>query len=322
MTIRITAPEGVPEVRPGDDLAALLLAVTDLEDGDIVVVTSKVVSKAEGRLRHGDRDDALAEETVRPVAHRGGTSIVRNRLGLTIAAAGIDASNVEPGWIALLPEDPDASARRIRAALRHRTGHNVAVLVTDTAGRPWRTGQTDIAIGAAGLVVTEDFHGRHDTYGNPLFVTLPAVADELAGAAELAAGKLSGRPFAVIRGRPDLVLPTHDDGPGASVLIREDGADLFGYGAREAVVAAVRGGDGRPFGAPVDADELAAALGRAFGVSESPVHVSVDGPDQVTVVGAARAVVAALAFAHGWGQAPAGDDNDSTIRLRFARPTT
>ena len=181
-----------------------------------------------------------------------------------MAAAGIDASNVEPGWILLLPEDPDESARRIRAELRRRTGRNVAVIVTDTAGRAWRTGQTDIAIGAAGLLVAEDFVGRHDSYGNRLSVTEMAVADELAGAAELAQGKVSRRPFAVVRGRPDLVLQPDEDGPGAAALIRDEGADLFGYGAREAVVAAARGGDLAPFGVPVDAAELTAALARAL----------------------------------------------------------
>ncbi len=272
MTLEITAPDGVPEVRPGDDLAALIMAVVDVADGDVVVVTSKVVSKAEGRLRSGDRDlaieEAIEQETVRLVARRGPTSIVRNRLGLTMAAAGIDASNVEPGWILLLPEDPDESARQIRGELRRRTGRNVAVVVTDTAGRAWRTGQTDIAIGAAGLMVAEDFIGRPDSYGNRLSVTEMAVADELAGAAELAQGKLSGRPFAVVRGRPDLVLQPDEDGPGAAALIRDEGADLFGYGAREAVVAAARGGDpvafGVPFGVPVDATELTGALARAF----------------------------------------------------------
>ena len=264
MTLEITAPDGVPEVRPGDDLVALIMAVVDVADGDVVVVTSKVVSKAEGRLRAGDRDEAIEQETVRLVARRGPTSIVRNRLGLTMAAAGIDASNVEPGWILLLPEDPDESARRIRGELRRRTGRNVAVIVTDTAGRAWRTGQTDIAIGAAGLVVAEDFIGRHDSYGNRLSVTEMAVADELAGAAELAQGKVSGRPFAVVRGRPDLVLQPDEDGPGAAALIRDEGADLFGYGAREAVVAAARGGDVGPFGVPVDAAELTAALARAL----------------------------------------------------------
>ncbi len=255
----------------------------DLADGDVVSVTSKVVSKAEGRAREGDRDAAIEEESVRLVARRGATLIVRHRLGLTMAAAGVDASNVARGSIVLLPLDPDASARRLRREIHARAGVNVGVLVTDTAGRAWREGQTDIAIGAAGLVVAEDYSGRTDTYGNALAVTLPAVADELAGAAELAQGKLTGRPVAVVRGRADLVLPPGEDGPGAASLVRPEGGDLFGWGAREAVVRALAGvdEDRLPFGAPVDRVELDAALARL--------------PHD-----AGRTAVAAVCFAHGW----------------------
>ena len=281
------APDGLPEVTAGDDLGALVLAATgggaDLADGDVVSVTSKVVSKAEGRTRVGERDAAIDEETLRVVAHRGATRIVRHRLGLTMAAAGVDASNVAVGSVALLPLDPDGSARDLRRTIRERAGVNVGVIVTDTAGRAWREGQTDIAIGAAGLVVAEDFAGRTDPYGNPLAMTLPAVADELAGAAELVQGKLAGRPVAVIRGRGDLVLPAGEDGPGAASLVRPDDGDLFGWGAREAVVRALAGdvADLPPFGAPVPAAELAAALDRL--------------PDA-----ADRTAVAAVCFAHGW----------------------
>ena len=281
------APDGVPEVRAGDDLAGLVLAVLDggaaLADGDVVSVTSKVVSKAEGRTRVGDRDTAVEEETVRVLARRGATRIVRHRLGLTMAAAGVDASNVAEGSIVLLPLDPDTSARALRRELRERAGVNVGVIVTDTAGRTWREGQTDLAIGAAGIVVAEDFAGRTDAYGNPLQVTLPAVADELAGAAELVQGKLSGRPVAVLRGRADLVLPPGEDGPGAASLVRPDGGDLFGWGAREAVVRALAGADAdrAPFGAPAPAEELASALDR------------LPDPGDPTAV-------AAVCFAHGW----------------------
>ncbi|MQW75684.1 F420-dependent oxidoreductase [Nocardioides sp. dk4132] len=289
----------MPEVRAGDDLLALLLPLVDLADGDVLVVTSKVISKAEGRVRTGDRDEALAGETARVVARRGPTTIVRTHHGLTMAAAGIDASNVELGSIVLLPEDPDASARALRAAVRARTGRNVGVVVTDTAGRAWREGQTDIAVGAAGLVVAESFAGRHDAHGNPLAVTAPAVADEIAGLAELAQGKLGGRPVAVVRGRADLVLPVGEDGPGAAALIRPEGGDLFGYGAREAVVRALRGdpGDQLPFGSPVSPEELAAAIEEVLGARADAraeadsvlVHDAVVGP-----------VLAALVFAHGW----------------------
>ena len=210
----------------------------------------------------GTREDALPGETARVVARRGPTRIVRTHHGLTLAAAGIDASNVAPGHVVLLPVDPDGSARAIRARLHELTGRTVGVVVTDTAGRPWREGQTDLAVGAAGLRVLEDYTGRRDDYGNELVVTAPAVADELAGAAELAQGKLGGRPFAVVRGRADLVLPAGDDGPGAAALVRPEGADLFGYGAREAVLRALVGDptDATPFGAPSAAAELAEAL--------------------------------------------------------------
>ncbi len=272
---RVTAfaPDGVPAVRSGDDLAALLLAVLDgedaLADGDVVVVTSKVVSKSEGRVVDGPREQHVAGETARVVARRGPTTIARTRHGLVLAAAGVDGSNVESGHSVLLPLDPDASARRLRADLHARTGRTVGVVVTDTAGRAWREGQTDLAIGAAGLVVLDDHAGRVDQHGNELAVTAPAVADEVAGLAELAQGKLGGRPFAVVRGRPDLVLPAGDDGPGAVALVRHEGTDMFGLGSREAVVVAVAGrpGEGRLFGTPSPAEDLAAALHRATGAA-------------------------------------------------------
>jgi coenzyme F420-0:L-glutamate ligase / coenzyme F420-1:gamma-L-glutamate ligase len=306
VSISAHAPDGVPEVREGDDLAALVVGLVDLADGDVVVVTSKVVSKAEGRVVAGTREEHLAAETARVVARRGPTTIVRTHHGLTLAAAGIDASNVESGSVVLLPRDPDASARRLRAALHERTGRTVGVVVTDTAGRAWREGQTDIAIGAAGLLVAESFAGRVDAHGNELAVTAPAVADEIAGLAELAQGKLGGRPFAVVRGRADLVLPADDDGPGAAALVRGDGADLFGYGAREAVLRAVSGGDPRVYGSPVSAEELVTVVRDALDVT---LTVEADGavsgglpPD-----GAADALVAVLAFAHGWTRAAGGD---------------
>jgi len=315
------APDGLPEVRAGDDLLALLLPLVELADGDVLVVTSKIVSKAEGRVRTGDRDEALAGETARVVARRGPTTIVRTHHGLTMAAAGIDASNVELGSIVLLPEDPDASARALRAGIRERTGRNVGVVVTDTAGRAWREGQTDIAVGAAGLVVAESFAGRHDAHGNPLAVTAPAVADEIAGLAELAQGKLGGRPVAVVRGRADLVLPVGEDGPGAAALIRPEGGDLFGYGAREAVVRALRGdpADRLPFGSPVAPEELLAALqevlGEAVGARLEDGAVLVRGE-------AAGPVLAALAFAFGWDleDAHVTSGSDEPRGLRRLRP--
>ncbi|MDP3894751.1 coenzyme F420-0:L-glutamate ligase [Nocardioides sp.] len=329
-TLTVLAPDGVPEVVPGDDLAALLLDVAEVADGDIVVVTSKVVSKAEGRLRPGDRDAALAGETARVVARRGPTAIVRTHHGLTMAAAGIDASNVAAGHVLLLPEDPDRSARRLRRELHSRTGRTLGVLVSDTAGRAWREGQTDIAIGAAGVVVAEDYAGRHDAHGNPLVVTAPAVADELAGAAELASGKLGGRPFSVIRGRSDLVLPADEDGPGARALVREEGQDLFGYGSREAVLRALLGRDEdrTPFGTATSGPELVAALdlvapGRVRPVESGPVESGPLESGLVVEVTDADALtrVAAVSFASGWVVTDSGGSSDSPIRVHL-RPTT
>lgn len=311
--LEVWAPDGMPEVAAGDDLAALVLAAlgdgTDLADGDVVCVTSKVVSKAEGRTRVGDRETAVEEETVRVVAQRGPVRIVRNRLGLIMAAAGVDASNVPADSVVLLPVDPDASARSLRREVLRRTGTNVGVVVTDTSGRAWREGQTDLAVGAAGLLVAEDFAGRTDPHGNPLAVTLPAVADEIAGAAELAQGKLAGRPVAVVRGRADLVLPPGDDGPGAASLARPEGGDLFGWGAREAVVRALAGdeSDRAPFGAPVDLPELQTQVGRVVGRGRSmtsTLSLTFDGdPDRNELrlpEGSDRTAVAAVCFANGW----------------------
>ncbi len=326
--LSVLAPDGVAEVTEGTDLAALLHGALDalgepLADGDVVVVTSKVVSKAEGRTRPGDREAALAEELSAPgarvVARRGPTTIARTRHGLTMAAAGIDASNVALGTVVLLPLDPDASARALRRRLHDLTGLRLGVVVTDTAGRAWREGQTDIAVGAAGMLVAEDFAGRVDAHGNELAVTAPAVADEIAGAVELAQGKLGGRPFGVLRGRADLVLGVDDDGPGARALVRPEGGDLFGYGAREAVVRALAGdpGDRAPFGAPASAEELTDALQRVTARTSTP-----SGDGLAVVVPLEQvAVVAALALAHGWEvESRLRVEPDVEVRLRPATP--
>ncbi|WP_372736173.1 coenzyme F420-0:L-glutamate ligase [Nocardioides sp.] len=322
-SVSAVAPDGVPEVRPGDDLAALLLAVTDVADGDIVVVTSKVVSKSEGRLIPGvDRDAAIAQESVRVVARRGPTSIVSTRHGLTMAAAGVDNSNVALGTLALLPLDPDDSARRLRTEITARTGVRVAVVITDTAGRPWRQGQTDIAIGAAGLTVLDDHAGREDAHGNPLAVTAPAVADEIAGLAELASSKLGNRPFVVVSGLGDLVLESGRHGPGARALIRPATEDLFGFGAREAVVRAMAGDqtDQAYFGTPASAAEFSAALEQVTGLAAAAHrdgHVTLAGLDS------RDSRLAPLAFAHGWTLEADGheSDTDQGIGARF-RPST
>ena len=232
----VTGLPGLPEVVAGTDLATLIAgAAPGLADGDILVVTSKIVSKAEGRVVTGDRETAIDAETVRVVAQRGPARIVETRHGLVLAAAGVDNSNTEPGTVALLPEDPDGSARRIRKGLHERLGVTVAVLITDTMGRPWRMGQTDAAIGAAGLQPLNDYRGLPDTFGVPLQVTLAAVADELASAADLVKGKTSGIPVALVRGLGGLV--TEADGPGAQALIRPAAEDMFRLGAADVLAA-------------------------------------------------------------------------------------
>jgi coenzyme F420-0:L-glutamate ligase/coenzyme F420-1:gamma-L-glutamate ligase len=237
--VSIFAIDGLPEIHPGDDLVGMLgdaLAGT-LRDGDILVITSKVVSKAEGRIVEArDREDAITAETRRLVAtraHPGGvTRIVETHTGLVMAAAGVDASNVPDGTVALLPVDPDASALALATALRARLGIALGVILSDTFGRPWRDGQTDVAIGAAGLHVVDDLRGSTDSQGRVLEVTVPAIADELAGAADLVKGKATGRPVAVVRGLGRYVAGL--DAPGAKRLIRSAELDMFRLGSDEA----------------------------------------------------------------------------------------
>jgi coenzyme F420-0:L-glutamate ligase/coenzyme F420-1:gamma-L-glutamate ligase len=233
----------MPQVRPGDDLAELIAAAEpELADGDVVVVTSKVVSKAEDRLVRVDRESAIDGQTVRLVAARAQTRIVETRQGLVLAAAGVDASNVEPGTVALLPADPDASARRLRAGLRERLGVDVAVVISDTLGRAWRDGVIDAAIGCAGLVPLDDQRGRQDGYGTVLTATVTAVADEVASAAELVKGKLDGVPVAVTRGLDRPRPGARGDGPGARAIVRAARDDLFRLGTAEAYAAGNRAG--------------------------------------------------------------------------------
>jgi coenzyme F420-0:L-glutamate ligase/coenzyme F420-1:gamma-L-glutamate ligase len=226
---------GLPEINAGDDLGELIARHADIRDGDIVIVTSKVVSKVEDRIVTGDREAAIAAETVRVVAQRGRTRIVETRHGFVMAAAGVDASNVPPGSVVLLPEDPDASARRIRQRLAERLRAPVGVVISDTFGRPWREGLVDMAIGAAGVRILEDLRGKRDQYGNALETTVTALVDELAGAAELVMGKLDRVPVAVVRGLGHLV--TESDGPGVRALIRPPAEDMFRTGPRETVLA-------------------------------------------------------------------------------------
>ncbi len=240
--ISIFAPGGVGEVVVGTDLAAAILTATDadalgpLSDGDIVVVTSKIISKAEGRTAPASRRaELITSESRRTVARRGETRIVRTHGGLTMAAAGVDASNVSAESILLLPHDPDASAAALREQLVAVTGLRLGVIISDTAGRPWRMGQTDHAIGVSGVRALQDYVGARDAYGNELQVTVMALADELAAAADLVKGKLRGRPVAVVRGLGLLVSETDSS---ARELLREPGKDMFGFGSQEAVLAA------------------------------------------------------------------------------------
>ncbi|MEU8927136.1 coenzyme F420-0:L-glutamate ligase [Kitasatospora sp. NPDC048545] len=236
--LEILGVEGIPEVDAGADLAALIAKAGTYLDGDILLVTSKVVSKAEGRLLHSaDREAAIDAETVRVVARRGPARIVENRNGFVMAAAGVDASNTAPGTVLLLPEDPDASARALRARLQQLTGRRLAVVVTDTFGRPWRNGLTDVAIGAAGLSVLDDHRGRTDSHGNELTLTVTATADELAAAADLVKGKATDVPVAVVRGLGRLV--TVEDGEGTRPLVRPAADDMFRLGTSEALRQAV-----------------------------------------------------------------------------------
>lgn len=233
--LEVWAIEGLPEFRPGDDLARVIGdAVGELQDGDILAVTSKIVSKAEGRIVVADdREAAITAETVRVVATRGQTRIVQNRWGQVMAAAGVDSSNTDDGTVLLLPENPDASARAICETLRARFGIRLGVLVTDTFGRPWREGQTDVAIGAAGLRVLDDLRGSVDASGREMHVTQPAVGDEIAAAADLVKGKTGGTPVAVVRGLGHYVTDEIDP-VGAQPLIRDAANDMFRVGSTEA----------------------------------------------------------------------------------------
>jgi coenzyme F420-0:L-glutamate ligase / coenzyme F420-1:gamma-L-glutamate ligase len=271
--LEVIPVRGIGEITPGTDLAEVIVAAAPwLRDGDILVVTSKVVSKAEGRLadvpadgpeRDAAREALLATETARPVARRGATRIVQTHHGFVLAGAGIDASNVEPTRLVMLPKDPDASARGLRSALRERFGLDVAVIVSDTMGRPWRNGLTDVALGVAGIEPMLDYRGQTDPYGNELHITQMALVDELAGAAELVKGKADRVPVAAVRGYP---YPRSDsDGPGALALIRAADADLFSLGTAEAHAAGLRDAAALPdatrFGADtVDASAVTRAL--------------------------------------------------------------
>ncbi|MBM3668421.1 MAG: coenzyme F420-0:L-glutamate ligase [Actinobacteria bacterium] len=237
----------------GDDLVDLIAPAVEsatwtdgssgLRDGDIVVVTSKIVAKCEGRVvAAASRDEWIDRESVRTVAEwhtpRGRTRVVQTHHGLVLAAAGIDASNTEDGTVVLLPEDPDHSARDIATRLRATFGAEVGVIVSDTMGRPWRLGVTDVAIGAAGLTPLDDHTGRVDPFGRTLEMTVVAIADEIAAAADLATGKTRSAPVAIVRGLGAYV--TRDLHTPASVIVRSPNEDMFSLGVREARRTAVQ----------------------------------------------------------------------------------
>ncbi len=280
--VEILPVKGLPEFRPGDDLAdAVAQCAPWLRDGDVVVVTSKVVSKAEGRLVAAPQDaearDQLRRtlvdsEAVRVLARKGRTLITENRIGLVQAAAGVDGSNVDVAELALLPEDPDASAAALRAGLHERLGVTVAVVITDTMGRAWRNGQTDAAVGSAGLEVLHGYAGAVDQHGNELLVTEIAVADEVAAAADLVKGKLTAVPVAVVRG-----LRFFDDGSTARQLVRGGTDDLFWLGTAEAVdmgrrqAQLLRRSIRRFSDEPVPADHIEGAVAEAL-TAPAPHH--------------------------------------------------
>ncbi len=286
--LEVLPVDGIPEVRPGADLAELLLtAEPDVRSGDVVVVSSKAVAKAAGLAVRAERDSVVEQHTSRVVAQRGALRVVRLRTGLTMAAAGVDASNTAPGTVVPLPPDPDASARSLRRRVSQLAGVDVAVVVTDTAGRPWREGQTDLAVGVAGLVPLLDLAGTPDAGGALLQVTAPAIADEVAGAAELVRGKALRRPFALVRGLATLIRA--DDGPGARALVRDEATDLFGLGSVDAVRHAVRRDDdtaNRGFPAPgAVADWLRGLVDdAAYGVDRSLARVEASPADLVVVL--------------------------------------
>ena len=226
--IRILPVRGLPEITPGDDLARMIAGMAELANGDVVVVTQKVVSKAEGQLV--DLDPAVGHkplveaESVRVLRRRGDLVISETTHGFVCANAGVDLSNVAEGTAALLPVAPDRSARRIRDALRHHVGVKVAVVVSDTFGRPWRRGVTDVAIGCSGLKPIIDLRGTSDALGRELQVTEVAIVDELAAAAELVMGKAENVPVAVVRG----VDPSwFGEGGVVDDVVRDPSEDLF-----------------------------------------------------------------------------------------------
>ena len=303
--LEVLPVRGIGDVTPGDDLAEMITrAAPWLRDGDVLVVTSKIVSKAEGRLvdvpadgpeREAARQEVLASETARVVARRGQTAIVQTHHGFVMAAAGIDASNVDKTHLVLLPRDPDSSARALRAALRER-GLTVGVIVSDTMGRAWRNGLTDVALGAAGIAPVRDHRGEIDPYGNELQLTEMAVVDELAGAGELVKGKCDQVPVAVVRGYPGVGA---GETPGAATLLRDAAGDMFSLGTAEARAAGLRDAAtlGETAGAGRDTGTWAEAVDRALA---TVAGVLAEGTTVTTADGSLRLTPAPGAGAAAW----------------------
>ena len=265
MRIEVIPVTGLPEIADGDDLAELISSHTELRDGDVVVVAQKIVSKSEGRIVEIDathareeRAKAIIQETARVVARRGEIVIAQTRHGFVCANAGVDASNVQPGRLALLPLDPDGSAERLRAAL----GRNVGVVISDTFGRAWRIGQTNVALGVAGIKAVRDHRGEKDSFGMELEATIIAIADEIAGAAELVMGKSDGIPVAIVRGLEGI---SGEDS--ARALIRPPEEDLFAVAGVDVVELrrSVRAFDVRPV-----PDEVVARAVEAAATAPAP----------------------------------------------------
>src|ERR687892_1330040 len=232
MSLEILPVAGIPEIAAGDDLTGLIAERATLRDGDVVAVTQKVVSKAEGRVVRGRKDEWVEREARRIVARRGDLVIAETRHGFVCANAGVDASNVPQGLLTLLPEDPDGSAEAIREGLRRRSGAGVAVVVTDTFGRPWRRGLVNVAIGCAGLPALVDLRGTKDAAGRVLEATVVALADEVAAASGLVMGKAEGVPAAIVRGVQSEMPPGR-----AADLVRPPEEDLFRMARFDAIAA-------------------------------------------------------------------------------------
>lgn len=313
MTLEILPVRGLPEVAHGDDLAELIAGAVELRDGDVVAVTQKVVSKSEGRVVPDD-DDRVPGETRRVVARRDDLVVAETRHGFVCANAGVDRSNVAAGYIALLPEDPDASAARIREGLRTRTRRAVGVVVTDTFGRPWRRGLVNVALGVAGLPALVDLRGSKDAHGRVLEATVIALADEVAAAAGLVQGKADGVPAAVVRGlRPEAPSGTADD------LIRPPEEDLFRESPLQALAARRTIRAFGPGGVPREVLREAVAAALTAPVPHGSRHRSRPWVWTVLDSGPARRRLLG-AMAEAWRRDLRGDGvPDATIDRRLAR---